>query len=160
MPTTTELDKAMAEHERAERRAAEAREKAERATAIEAERRALHEEQFDRATVGLYDEVKEHELDAAVAAAEARLDQVLADDPVTAAFLELRRAKMARYLGGQLRDQLVATLEGRPLSLGGHPHPDVQVAGVLERMVEKRGSELAHEELGRWWEAREAATGE
>jgi hypothetical protein len=155
--STMDLDKARAELERAEQRAIAAREKAEKAAALEAERKAERERQWDMAMAKLY---SPDALDADVAAAERRFEKALADDPVVQAAVELRQARMRRYLAADLFRGCQGRLTGEPAPAVGTGPTEVEVGLTIERLVERRGSALAHDELEQWWQVREAAASE
>jgi hypothetical protein len=151
--TTDDIDRLQAELAKAESRAAKAREAAERAAALDAERRARRADRFDAATLELYDEVA---WDQAVADAQAAFERALAEDPMVEAAVSLRQAKMRRRLADELRAGIASRLHGQAPTYA-MPPTDVVVTTEVERYVERKGSELAHEEVERWWAAREAA---
>jgi hypothetical protein len=151
--STTDVAKARADFERAERRATEARRKAERAAALDAERRAQREERFDRATLELYDG---DALDEAISEAQRAFEAALQADPVIRAAVDLRRILMRRRLADELRVGIASRLYGEAPSYSVPP-TDVIVGDRIERFVERRGSELAHAEVEQWWKAREEA---
>jgi hypothetical protein len=156
MTTTTDFAKARAELERAEQRATVARQRADEAGAREAERRTECERRWDEAMLACYDP---EQLDADVADAEHRLEGALAADPVVNAAVALRKAKMRRRLADELKVGIVTRLTGEP-PVYNQPPTDVIVGDTIERFVERRGSQLAHQEVERWWAQREAAANE
>jgi hypothetical protein len=63
---------------------------------------------------------------------------------------------MRRRLADELRVGIASRLHGEP-PIYSMPPTEVIVTTEVERFVERRGSELAHEEVEAWWAAREQA---
>ena len=71
--------------------------------------------------------------------------------------MALRAVRVRRRLADELYSGVMQRLTGEPVPVTAPP-TEVNFGPTVERHIERRGSELAHEEVEQWWKAREETT--